>query len=378
MKKIYIFLLFTLLNIFAVAQTTIVDSIMCGGIYRNYRLYIPAVYTGATARPLVFDLHGYTSNATQEQSYSNFKPIADTANILMVYPNGTLLSGQPYWNAGFGPGVDDIQFISNLIDTLKSQYNIDANSVYSCGMSNGGYMSHTLACALNNKIAAVASVTGTMATTQYNTCVPNRAVPVMQISGTNDPTVTYTGSTGSLAIDTVVHYWVMNNNCNTTPVFNAVPNTNVSDGCTAEHYVYNGGVNGSSVELYKIIGGAHTWPGSPYIIAVTNEDFNASEKIWLFFRKYKLNQFTGIDELKNNFSVAVYPNPFTSQTIIAFDEEQKNCILKITDIFGTEVTTIKFSGKQYVFQKNEMKNGIYFLQIINENKNTQTKKIIVQ
>src|ERR1035437_4204946 len=112
-----LFACFFLSIIYSVAQTTVIDSIISGGIYRNYRIYIPAAYTGTTARPLVFDLHGYTSSASAEQSYSNFMPIADTANILMVYPNGTLLSGQPYWNAGFGPGVNDIQFISNLIDT---------------------------------------------------------------------------------------------------------------------------------------------------------------------------------------------------------------------------------------------------------------------
>ena len=368
MKKLLLSTFALLTITFSIAQTTIIDSIMSGGIYRNYRLYIPAAYTGTTARPLVFDLHGYTSNAAAEQLYSNFMPIADTANVLFVYPNGTLLSGQPYWNAGFGPGVDDIGFISNLVDTLLSHYNIDPNMVYSCGMSNGGYMSHTLACALNNKIAAIASVTGTMATTQYATCVPNRPVPVMQVSGNADPTVTYTGMTGSLAIDTLVKYWVTNDHCNPTPVFTAVPNTSLTDGCTAEHYVYNGGDMGSTVEFYKIIGGGHTWPGSPYIVGVTNEDFNASAEIWRFFRKYKLNQFLGVNELQNENSITIYPNPATD-------------ILNIDVIKNVSVSIIDMTGK-IILQSNQkhidvsgLAKGIYSVVIISGN-NKVVKKLV--
>lgn len=305
-------------SLFLSAQTTVVDSIVSGGIYRNYRLYVPAAYTGSVSWPLVFDLHGYTSSAANEQLYTNFMSIADTAHFLVVYPNGTLLSGQPYWNAGLtSSGVNDIQFISDLIDSLSASYSIDPNSVYSCGMSNGGFMSHTLACALNNRIAAVASVSGSMFVTQHATCTPNRAVPVMQISGTGDPTVPYAGNSSMLPIDTLVNYWVNNNHCVTPPLFNAVPDINLTDGCTAEHYVYNGGDMGSSVELYKILGGAHTWPGSPFIIGVTNEDFKASEKIWLFFRKYHLSQFVGINESASPQKAFIYPNPTDSDLRIS-------------------------------------------------------------
>jgi polyhydroxybutyrate depolymerase len=52
------------------SQTTVVDSIFSGGQYRSYRLYVPAIYNGTTARPLILNLHGYTSNATQQQFYA--------------------------------------------------------------------------------------------------------------------------------------------------------------------------------------------------------------------------------------------------------------------------------------------------------------------
>jgi polyhydroxybutyrate depolymerase len=369
MKKIKLLsiILFSICSIYVSAQTTVVDSIISGGIYRSYRLYIPAAYNGTIAYPLILNLHGYTSNASAQQTYSNFAPIADTAHFLMVYPQGTTYNGQPYWNA-FGAGPNDIQFLSELIDSIGSNYNVDINSIYSCGMSNGGYMSHTLACELNTKIAAIASVTGSMSTYTRSTCTSNRAVPVMQISGTGDGTVSYTGSTGSLPIDTVVKYWRIKNNCNPTAVFNSVPNTNTSDGCTAEHYVYNNGTAGASVELYKIIGGGHTWPGSPYIVGVTNEDFNASEKIWLFFRKYKLNQFVGVEELQRSSEISMFPNPCNN--VLTIDGENI-LFLIIYDINGRMI--INTTEKQIDISK--FAQGIYSVVFISGNNRT-VKKLV--
>ncbi len=367
MKKLLLssFIFFTIV---VSAQTTIIDSIVSGGIYRNYRIYIPAAYTGTSARPLIFDLHGYTSSAIAEQAYSNFMPIADTANVIMVYPNGTLSGGQPYWNAGFGGAVNDVAFISDLIDTLFTQYNIDHDMVFSCGMSNGGYMSHTLACELNNRIAAVASVTGSMSSFQQLNCFPNRPVPVMQISGDADGTVLYAGGSGSLGIDALVSYWVTNNNCNSTPVLSTVPNVSLTDGCTAEHSVYIGGDMGSTVEKYKIIGGGHTWPGSPYIIGVTNQDFKASEKIWLFFRKYKLNQFVGMTELENLNSINLFPNPAT--TVINIECENISAI-RFFDVTGK----IVLESHQKNTDISALAKGIYSVVIISD-KNRSIKKMV--
>lgn len=370
MKKLKLLLLFSALAFGASAQVTVVDSIYTGGLWRSYRLYVPASYTGSTSVPLILNLHGYTSNAAAQQLYTYFGPIADTANFLMVYPQGTTYAGQPFWNAGISSLlVNDVQFLSNLIDSISMSYNVDQDAVFSCGMSNGGYMSHTLACALNNKIAAIASVTGSILTTQYVSCVPNRAVPVMQISGTADPTVPYNGTSSSVAVDTAVKYWVTNNHCNPTPAFSNVPNISTSDGCTAEHYVYSGGDNGSSVELYKIIGGEHTWPGAFPFGGVTNQDFKASEKIWLFFRKYRLAQFTtGIAEAAQQSAVVMYPNPATDLLTI----EGKNI---------SSVTIMDMNGKAVIDANRQqidisgLAKGIYSVVIL-EGNNRIVKKLV--
>jgi polyhydroxybutyrate depolymerase len=363
MKQLFTSILL-LATVCAMAQTTIIDSIMSNGIMRNYRLYKPAAYTGTSLRPLVINLHGYTSNAAQQQLYSNFMPIADTANFLMVVPNGTFAGGALYWNAGISTtGANDVLFISDLIAHLKQSYAIDLNRVYSTGMSNGGFMSHTLACALNNKIAAVASVTGSMFTTQKNTCVPNRAVPVMQISGTADATVPYTGGTNMEPIDNVVSYWVANNNCNTTPTTVTEPNISLIDGCTAMYSTYTGGANVSTVELYKIIGGGHTWPGAAVNIGVTNQDINASKEIWRFFSKYSLSQFTSIANINGSANLMrVYPNPATN--ILTIDGISTNDVIKIIDVMGKELIV----STAAIIDISSLPQGVYTVEVNNAHK----------
>lgn len=361
------------------AQTTVIDSIMSGGIYRNYRLYVPAIYSGATARPLIINMHGYTSNALQQQFYSNFGPIADTANFLMVFPNGTKnSSGTTFWNAGIGSSVDDIGFISHLIDSLKLQYNINLNRVYSTGMSMGGFMSHTLACELSNRITAIASVTGSIFTSQYGTyCHPTRPVPVMQIQGTADATVPYAGSASQYMapIDSVVKYWVTKNNCNPTAAFTNMPNTSTSDNCTAEHYVYSGGNLGSTVELFKIIGGTHSWPGTPFTSSGTNQDINASKEIWRFFNKYNLASLTNIADVeKQNLAISIYPNPAQTILNIRLDNEASLASITITDVLGKVVLFEATASNSINIQSLEA--GIYFLTVKNKTNQIANVKFI--
>ena len=371
-------IIFIFFGLFATAQLTVVDSIYSGGMYRNYRIYIPAIYTGATARPLIINMHGYTSNALQQQFYSNFEPIADTANFLMVYPNGTFSGGSQFWNAGISSiGVNDISFLSNLIDSLKSQYNIDLNRVYSTGMSNGGFMSHTLACELSNRITAIASVTGSIFVSQYGTnCHPTRPVPVMQIHGTADGTVPYLGNSTMAPIDSVVKYWVKKNNCSLIPTTTAVPNINLTDGCTADHFVYSGGTLGSTVEHYRVNSGAHTWPGAPFSIGVTNQDFSASKEIWRFFRPFKLNSLTSINEVdQQNLNFSLFPNPTTNLLQFKYDGYNQQLVnIEIVDIYGKIVLSENHNSNN--IQVGQLNTGLYFITITENGKRIAKQKFV--
>ncbi len=82
------------------------------------------------------------------------------------------------------------------------------------------------------------------------------------------------------------------------------------------------------------------------------------------------------NNLLHNFSV--YPNPFSHQTTINFNAEQKNTRITLLDVFGKEVRATHFSGTQFILEKKELSAGVYFIQITDEQKNTVSKKIIVE
>ena len=86
----------------------------------------------------------------------------------------------------------------------------------------------------------------------------------------------------------------------------------------------------------------------------------------------------GIEEIRNNLSLSISPNPFTSQTTISFSAEQKNTTIKITDLLGKEIKTINFTGRQLTIEKGELKEGIYFVQTTDEQKNICNKKVVIQ
>jgi len=280
-----------LLSFSCFSQQTINGTIVHDGIVRSYKLYVPSIYSGNMAVPLLFNFHGYTSNSNEQMIYGNFRNIADTANFLVVHPQGTLdLNNTTHFNVGWGgSSVDDVGFTEALIDSLSAAYSIDQNRIYTVGMSNGGFMSFKLACELSNKIAAVGSVTGSMTPSTLVNCNASHPMPIIQIHGTTDPTVPYNGSAGwTASITNVLNHWATFNNCSSVPTIVNVPNTNALDGSTVEKYTYENGDNCSEVVHFKVTNGQHTWPGSIINLAGTNFDINASVEIWNFFSKYDI------------------------------------------------------------------------------------------
>lgn len=376
---------FSLAATLCLGQQTINDTITHDGLQRSYILYVPATYSPGSPAPLVINFHGYTSNANQQMFYGDFRMIADTAGFLLVHPMGTLdINGQPYWNANWGGIVDDIGFTGALIDSLASEYNIDLNRVYSTGMSNGGFMSYTLACELSNRIAAIASVTGTMNFNQSLSCNPQHPMPVMEIHGTADPTVPYNGIAGSIeSIDNTLGYWVSFNQCDTPAIVTNVPDIDTLDGCTAEHHLYQNGINGVEVEHYKIINGAHTWPGAPIVIGTTNYDIDASFKIWEFFAKYDIKgriSSTGIDHLnENGLEVKIYPNPAQDFVTIKWNESTIISI-RVLNALGVEVNNIDVNEQNTTsISIQGWSNGVYFMEVDNnEGRHAITKFMIVR
>ncbi|HRG57825.1 MAG TPA: T9SS type A sorting domain-containing protein [Bacteroidia bacterium] len=359
------------------AQTSLFANIDIDGVSREYKIYIPAIYDGSVAVPLVFNFHGYGSSFTEQEQYGDFRAIADTANFILIHPQGLPDNfGTSSWNTFGNSTANDLGFISTLIDTLLQNYNIDSTAIYSTGMSNGGFMSYELACQLSHRIAAIASVTGSITNTNITLCNAQHPMPVMQIHGTNDGTVPYAGNVIFQPIENVINYWIQFNNCDTAANFNAIPDIVSTDNCTAEHYVYSNGNNGVEVEFYKIINGGHSWPGAPVNINTTNMDFMANQEIWRFFRKYKLG---GSILTSDNYKIAaqhdfnVFPNPSSSDFTIQFQNEKYRKI-KLSNALGQLISAFYCNTNRVVLTPPH--TGIYFITIEETDGSIQSKRLI--
>lgn len=166
---------------------------------RPYGFKVPRGYDEATPTPLVILLHGYTSNGARQDEYFRLSPLADEKTFLLAYPDGTTnATGQRFWNATdaccnfFASDVDDVAYLEALIDDVASRYNLDRRRVFVVGHSNGGFMSHRFACDAAPSVAAIVSLAGAQ-WKDPGRCSPASAVSVLQVHGTDDGTIEYTG-----------------------------------------------------------------------------------------------------------------------------------------------------------------------------------------
>jgi polyhydroxybutyrate depolymerase len=251
-----------------------------GGRDRTYTLYVPESYDGATAVPLVFNLHGAGSNALQQAAYSRLQVVAADHGFITVAPNATTDSaGRQAWRF-FGNDDTDTAFLGGLLDQLERDLCIDAARVYTIGISSGSAMSARLACALPDRIAAV----GLVAALAYFPGCEADPTPVMAFHGTEDLLVPFEGGTGSIGLpvrpvrDSAAD-WAALNGCNPVAA-EARVSENVS---TVAYSECNEDV---AVVLYVIEGGGHTWPGASAEVprlGVTTQEVDATELMWEFF-----------------------------------------------------------------------------------------------
>ena len=257
------------------------DTLTHEGELRQYLTYVPEIYTSSgIARPLLFNFHGGSGSASGQVYTADFRPIADTANFILVYPQGTFGST---WNSSLPTNprtkmfVDDFGFVDAMIKKINSDYifGIDTTRVYATGYSNGADISLSIACVRSDKIAAVASVSGLLDRHTAENSNP-LTVGVLSIHGTNDFSRPYEyGLDGYyFTIDELNTYWSSING------FSGQPQKETYDvaGLSVEHLKY-----GKMIEHYKVNGGDHIW------LDITRDGFNTNQKIWNFLSRFDIN-----------------------------------------------------------------------------------------
>jgi polyhydroxybutyrate depolymerase len=272
------------------------DSIDLGESTRKYLLNLPPTYDAGSNFPLVVALHGFGGTASQMEQDYKLTAKSNQAQFVIVYPEGTKSNGPlklQSWNAGTccddaaNQNVDDVGFISQLIQKLVQQFKINPKKVYVTGMSNGAMMTYRLACEIPSQIAAIAPVSGTLLTRQP--CQPSRPVPVLHIHSAIDTKVPYKGGVGLAnyyfpPVDSALHVWAAINGCSTSPRV-------VFDSTLYTKSQYVSCAAGTTVELNLTKDGGHSWPGGlqprPGADPVSKA-FDATDMIWDFFQQYQL------------------------------------------------------------------------------------------
>lgn len=336
MKRALLLVLVQISVLYSFAQYSD-HSFTFGGISRQYRLYVPPVYDSTRPTPFVLALHGLGDTKNNFAAGIAMNKVADTANFIFAVPQAivdNVLTGQSAWNSGAGefgitlnPNIDDVGFLNALIDSVSTVYNIDQTRVYSTGFSMGAFMTNRLGCELNNRIAAIASVSGTIG--NGITCNPTRDVPACHFHGTKDSTIYYVGDPFGSDPEALVAYWRSHNHCDSLPsAIDTMPNT-VNDGLTVVRYTYPNGRFGTEVEFYKVINGQHQW------LTAAN-DVNFAVEVWRFFRRFQwTDQSTAIADIPEDLKVSVYPNPAnTSFNIQLPATEEKITEVRIADVTG--------------------------------------------
>jgi polyhydroxybutyrate depolymerase len=268
-------------------------SVDSGGRTRTYQVFVPGTVRSEVPAPVMISLHASPGSSSDMRGISGFDQVARSLQTIMVYPDAT-----SDWAEGCdctqadAAGVDDVQFIRDLIDDLDTSFRVNRDRVYAAGFSDGGFFAQRLACDMEGDIAAIAVVAATMSGPLAATCDPPVPVSFLMIHGTADPRVPAAGSGGtraSLGARETVDFWLEHNGCGTEPTVTSVQDVE-NDGTSVNVEQYQSCDGGTEVEFYEVVDGGHTWPNP--ILAFPPEsglktlDIDAAAAIGVFFLRH--------------------------------------------------------------------------------------------
>lgn len=257
-----------LLSLLPISQSEAADVVYPGE--RPFTLVLPTNYQPGTPAPLIIGLHGYTAESPYAQNYFALGKVADEKGILTVYPSGSKdTNGYLFWNAtpaccNFDSNaVDDEAYLLSIIDSVSKDHTVDPARIYIIGHSNGGFMAHRMACNQSDRIAAIVSLAGATYSNPKS-CNPTSPVSVLQIHGSNDEVISYTGgylfSSAYPSARRTIDLWGKLNECGKKP-YRVLPRLDLDrkiSGLETTVLRYKGCKTGANSELWTINKGKHS------------------------------------------------------------------------------------------------------------------------
>lgn len=315
------------------------ETVTVDDVSREFMVRLPQGYNPQQHYPVVIMLHGMNQDPDDIERLTQFDRLADKDSVIVIYP--AALHGR--WNVGvhpeaqrpmMGPGqgrrrwgggypgggggypggggggypggqrpnsqpddqerrqppADDIAFFNQMLDQVGSKFSTDPSRIYAVGLSEGGFMSLRLGCALSDRIAAVAAVGAAMPKTMI--CVPGRPVSLLMINGTSDPVVPYGGGTEknlslhTISVEDSAKAWAKIDHCGDKPEHTKLP-AKEKGGMETKVDTYGSCQDNSQAVLYSVKGAGNTWPGGEQYeaenaIGKTSSDLDANQVIWSF------------------------------------------------------------------------------------------------
>lgn len=269
------------------------------GRQRTFLVHVPESYDAGRPTPLVLVFHGFGADGSTMVRFCRMNAKADKDGFIAAYPYGTgvrvlrLFNGGGARNAVARSLPDDLKFVDALLDELVSVANIDPRRIYATGFSNGAMMCHRLAVERSDRIAAIATVAGTMA---KGLPEPKRPVPVLHFHGTADPAFSFQGREDGaaeafdvLTVDETIRFWAQKHNCLPTPEL-WDKEDEFDDDTTVRRKSYRTPSGDIPVIFYVIQGAGHNWPGQepPWFLGTWTREISANDLIWEFFEDHPL------------------------------------------------------------------------------------------
>lgn len=271
--------------ILASGTTSVSQTVKYGGQNRKVLFIKPSASSGTAKVPMLVMLHFGGGTSEKMANLTEVSELVRDFGIWVMLPEG--LNGGYNNDPANSTGVDDVGFIAGRIDYAVKTYPIDARKVYMTGYSNGGFMTLRFACERPAKVAAIAVVTAELR--KSLTCSPGRTVPIAMIDGTADTVVEYNAVYGLVSAPATAEKFASINGCTKGSVHSSLPDLVTSDDSQVTLDNWSGCTNGSQVSLYSVIGGGHTWPGSPFNatgLGAVNMDIAATLTGWEFVRQF--------------------------------------------------------------------------------------------
>lgn len=288
------------------------QTLMVGGMARQYRVHVPAGMT--TPKAVVFVLHGGGGEGLDvavlgRHPLSVFRTVADREGFVVVYPGG-LPSNDAQRLVGWvdcradnnvASNADDLGFLAALVERVRGEYGLTASRMFMTGGSNGAQMTHAFAFRHTELVGAVATGAGSLPVTPLPgrcTTGPSRPLPILILHGSGDTQMPWNGgcvadiggacNRGRVisALDTRDR-WLAINGLGNVPPTTVVIDSSTADAGPANRFDYAGP---TPVQWWRLDGAGHTAPSRTVLTApnsttgTQNRDVEFAEVVWAFFK----------------------------------------------------------------------------------------------